>query len=67
MKNNLKKLTSIVLILIMLLLPFSNLLNVKAAEVTIATDDTKTLASDKNFEYVTNTTNLYLNGVDDYD
>ena len=67
MKKNLKKLTSIVLILIMLLLPFSNLLNVKAAEVTIATDDTKTLASDKNFEYVTNTTNLYLNGVYNYD
>lgn len=65
--NNLKKLISIVLILIMLLLPFSNLLNVKAAEVTIATDESRTLASDQNFEYVTNTTNLYLNNVDNYD
>ena len=47
----------------MLLLPFSNLLNVKAEAVTITTDDTKLLTSDNNFKYVTNTTNLYLNDV----
>ena len=64
--NNLKKLISIVLILIMLLLPFSNLLNAKAEAVSITTDDTKLLASDNNFEYVTNTTNILLNNVSEY-
>ncbi len=53
--------TSVALILTMLLLPFSNLLNVKAAAVTIVPDESRTLASDKNFEYVTNTTKLTIN------
>ena len=44
----------------MLLLPFTNLLNVKAEGVTITTDESKTLASDKNFEYVTNTAKLTI-------
>ena len=50
----------------MILLPCSNLLSVKAEAVTITTDDTKTLASDSNFKYVTNTSNLYLNNTDEY-
>ena len=44
-------------------MPFSLLLNVKAAEVTITTDNTKLLESNNNFKYITNTTNLYVNGL----
>ena len=62
----LKRITSVALILTMLLLPFSNLLNVKANAVTITTDDTKPLASDNNFKYVTNKTNILLNNVGEY-
>ena len=58
----LKKLMSIVLILTMLLLPFSNLLNVKAEAVTITMDDTKMLESDNNFKYVTNKAKLTILG-----
>ena len=62
----LKKMTSVALILTMLLLPFSNLLDVKAEAVTITTDDTKLLTSDNKFKYVTNTTNILLNNVSEY-
>ena len=43
----LKKMTSVALILTMLLLPFSNLLDVKAEAVTITTDDTKLIITCK--------------------
>ena len=62
----LKKMTSVALILTMFLLPFSNLLDVKAEAVTITTDDTKLLTSDNKFKYVTNTTNILLNNVSEY-
>ena len=61
----LKKLTSVALILTMLLLPFSNLLNVKAEETIISVSDTKLLASDNNFKYVTNTAKLTVNDVNE--
>ena len=62
-----KKVTSVALILTMLLLPFSNLLNVKAEAVTITTDDTKPLASDNNFKYVTNKAKLTISGNNETD
>ena len=62
----LKKLTSVALILTMLLLPFSNLLDVWAVGTPISTSDTKLLESDNNFKYVTNTTNILLNNVSEY-
>ena len=62
----LKKLTSVALILTMLLLPFSNLLDVKAEGTIISASDTKLLERDKNFKYVTNTTNILLNNVGEY-
>ena len=58
-------LTSVALILTMLLLPFSNLLNVKAEETIISVSDTKLLASDNNFKYVTNTAKLTVNDVNE--
>ena len=61
----LKKVTSIALILTMLLLPFPNLLNVRAEETIISVSDTKLLASDNNFEYVTNTAKLTVNDVNE--
>ncbi len=64
--SKLKKVTGIILILVMLLLPFTSLLNVKAADVTIAVDDTKLLESDKNFKRATNKTNIILNDVGEY-
>ena len=63
----LKKLTSVALILTIFLLPFSNLLNVKAEVVTITTDDTKPLASDNNFKYVTNKAKLTISGDNETD
>ena len=62
----LKKVTSVALILTMLLLPFSNLLDVKAEGTIISASDTKLLERDKNFKYVTNTTNILLNNVGEY-
>ena len=62
----LKKMTSVALILTMLLLPFSNLLDVKAEGTIISASDTKLLERDKNFKYVTNTTNILLNNVGEY-
>ena len=62
----LKKLTSVALVLIMLILPFSNLLDVWAVGTPISTSDTKLLESDNNFKYVTNTTNILLNNVSEY-
>ena len=62
----LKKMTSVALILTMLLLPFSNLLDVKAEGTIISASDTKLLERDRNFKYVTNTTNILLNNVGEY-
>ena len=62
----LKKLMSVALVLIMLILPFSNLLDVWAVGTPISTSDTKLLESDNNFKYVTNTTNILLNNVSEY-
>ena len=64
--KKLNKVITITLLLILLLLPFSSLLNVWAEGVTITTDDTKMLTSDSNFKYVTNTTNILLNNVGEY-
>ena len=64
--KKLNKVITIMLLLILLLLPFSSLLNVWAEGVTITTDDTKMLTSDSNFKYVTNTTNILLNNVGEY-
>ena len=64
----LKKFMSIILILAMLLLPFSSLLNVKAEAVTITTDDTKALESDNNFKLATNKTTIQIwNSESEYD
>ena len=62
----LKKLMSVALVLTMLILPFSNLLDVWAVGTPISTSDTKLLESDNNFKYVTNTTNILLNNVSEY-
>ena len=62
--KSINKVIIIALLLTMLLLPFSSFLKVKAETVTITTDDTKTMKNNSNFEYVKNTTNLYLQNVE---
>ena len=56
----LNKVLSIVLILTILIIPFSFLLNVKAEGVTVTVDDSSPLESDSNFKRVTNTAELYI-------
>ena len=65
--KKLKKAISFILILTMLIIPFTGLLSVKAVAVDIATDDTKTLEGNTAFKYVTNTTELFLRYVDESD
>ena len=60
-----KKIISIILVLIILLLPFSNLLTANAEN--IETDNTKVMKNNSNFEYVKNTTDLYLQSIGDED
>ncbi len=63
--SKLKKVTGIVLILVMLLLPFTSLLNVKAEATDITVDSSITKSDDPNSKKVTNTAKLTVYDVAD--
>ena len=60
--KNIKKVTGIILILVMLLLPFTSLLNVKAETTQITVDSNVTKSDDPNSKKVVNTTKLTVTG-----
>ena len=60
--KNIKKVTGIILILAMLLLPFTSLLNVKAEATQITVDSNVTKSDDLNSKKVTNATKLSITG-----